>query len=186
MRRINKRLGFFMGFALIFLAALLGRTFYVQVVAAAALKNQADVQSTRTIKLDAPRGAIFDRNGEQLAISRTMATVYANPRQIEDPAAAAKKLAPIVGRTEEDLLAKLTKDSGFEYLARKIEPAKGEEAKALKLVGVGVCSEDKRFYPSGAVAPQLLGFVGTDNLGLAGVEYQYDDLLSGEPGELTW
>ena len=116
-----------MGFAIVFLAALLGRTFYVQVVAAAALKNQADVQSTRTIKLDAPRGAIFDRNGEQLAISQTMATVYANPKQIEDPAAAAKKLAPIVGRPEDDLLAKLTKDS-----VSSTSPARSSRPKARR------------------------------------------------------
>jgi cell division protein FtsI (penicillin-binding protein 3) len=185
MPRANKRLGLFMGLALFFLVALLGRTFYVQVVAAAALKDQADVQSTRTIKLAAPRGAIYDRNGEQLAISQTMATVFANPKQIKDPAGVARTLAPLVDRTEQELLAKLTRDSGFEYLARKIDVAKGQEVQALKIVGVGVCSEDKRLYPSGAVGPQLLGFVGTENTGLAGLEYQYEDLLSGEAGELT-
>lgn len=185
MHRANKRLGLFMGLALIFLVALFGRTFYVQVVTAAALKDKSEVQSTRTIKLAAPRGAIYDRNGEQLAISQTMATVFANPKQITDPAAVAKKLAPLVGCKEQELLAKLTRDSGFEYLARKIDAAKGQEVKALKIVGVGVCSEDKRLYPSGAVAPQLLGFVGTENVGLAGIEYQYEDMLSGEAGELT-
>ncbi len=174
-----------MGVALIFLVALFGRTFYVQVVAASALKDQGSVQSTRTIKLDAPRGAIYDRNGEQLAISQAMSTVFANPKQIKDPAAVAKQLSPLVDRTQQELLAKLTAGSGFEYLARKIDPAKGQAVKALKIPGVGVVSEDKRLYPSGAVAPQLLGFVGTENTGLAGMEYQYDDLLSGKPGEVT-
>lgn len=185
MRRMNKRLGLFIGLALLFLLGLFGRTFYVQVVAAPALRERADVQSTRTITLDAPRGTIYDRNGEQLAVSRKMATVYANPKQIVDPSAVAEQLAPIIGRSEEDLLAKLTKETGFEYLARKIEPEKGDEVKALEIPGVCVCSEDKRFYPSGAVAPQLLGFVGTDNTGLAGIEHEYDELLSGEPGSLT-
>jgi cell division protein FtsI/penicillin-binding protein 2 len=186
MRRANKRLALFMGLALVFLAGLLGRTFYVQVIAAPSLKGQADIQSTRAITLDAPRGAIYDRNGEQLAISQSMATVYANPKQVKDPAAAAHLLAPLVGRSEEDLLAKLTQDSGFEYLARKIDPGKGEEVKALKIPGVGVFSEDKRVYPCGALAPQLLGYVGMDNdKGLAGVEYEYNDLLKGEPGKLT-
>lgn len=185
MRRMNKRLGLFMGLALLFLLGLFGRTFYVQVVAAPALRERADVQSTRTITLDAPRGVIYDRNGEQLAVSRKMATVYANPQQIVDPAAVADRLAPIVGRSRDDLLAKLSKPTGFEYLARKIAPEKGEEVEALEIPGVRVCAEDKRFYPSGAVAPQLLGFVGTDNTGLAGVEHQYDELLSGQPGSLT-
>jgi cell division protein FtsI (penicillin-binding protein 3) len=185
MRRTNRRLALFMGLALLFLVALLGRTFYVQVIAAPALKDQAAEQSTRTITLAAPRGSIYDRNGQQLAISETMATVYANPKQIKDAAAVASALAPIVERSEQDLLAKLTKNSGFEYLARKIDPAKGAQVKALKLVGVGVLPEDKRLYPSGALAPQLLGFVGTDNEGLAGLEYEYNDLLEGEAGELT-
>jgi cell division protein FtsI/penicillin-binding protein 2 len=97
----------------------------------------------------------------------------------------AKQLAPLLGRTEEDLVAKMSKDSGFEYLARKIDFAVGQKVKDLKIKGIGVCSEDKRYYPAGALAPQLLGFVGTDNTGLAGVEYQYDAVLKGVPGELT-
>ncbi|MCL5734141.1 MAG: penicillin-binding protein 2 [Actinobacteria bacterium] len=185
MRRANKRLALFMGLAVLFLIALLGRAFYVQVVAASALKSQANVQSTRTITLAAPRGAIYDRDGVLLATSQPTATVYVNPRQVKDPAAVAKQLTPILGRSEQDLITRLTKDSGFEYLARKIELAKGEEVKELEIAGVGVCTEDKRLYPAGAVSPQLLGYVGTDNTGLAGVEYQYEERLSGEPGKLT-
>ena len=73
MSRTNKRLALFMGFALFFLVLLMGRTFYVQVIAAPALQNKAEVQSVHSIELDAPRGAIYDRNGEVLAMSRTMA-----------------------------------------------------------------------------------------------------------------
>jgi cell division protein FtsI/penicillin-binding protein 2 len=185
MRRANLRLAIFMGFALLFLLGLFGRTFYVQVIAAPALKEQGATQSVRTITLAASRGGIFDRNGEQLALSQSMATVYANPKQIKDPRTAAKQLAPLLGRTQDDLLAKLTKDSGFEYLVRKIDPSVGQKVKDLKIKGIGVCSEDKRYYPAGALAPQLLGFVGVDNTGLAGLEYQYEDVLKGVPGQLT-
>ena len=184
MGRTNKRLALFMGFALLFLAALLVRAFYVQVIAAPGLQEKADSQHIRTVQLDAPRGVIYDRDGERLAISQTMATVYANPSQIKDPAGVARRLAPILGSSREELLAKLTRESGFEYLARKIEQAAGQQVKDLKIPGVSVCSEDKRVYPKGALAPQLLGFVGTDNVGLAGVEKEYDQVLSGQPGSL--
>lgn len=173
-----------MGLAVLFLVGLLGRTFYVQVVAASDLKAKGQEQYSRTIELDAPRGVIYDRDGCKLAVSQTMATVYANPRQIDDPVATAKVLAVILERPVEELVERLESDAGFSYLARKIEPAKGAKVEALDLAGVFVCAEDKRVYPTGALAPQLLGFVGTDNIGLAGLEKEYDELLSGTPGTL--
>jgi cell division protein FtsI/penicillin-binding protein 2 len=185
MSRTNKRLALFMGFALFFLVLLMGRTFYVQVIAAPALQNKAEVQSVHSIELDAPRGAIYDRNGEVLAMSRTMASVYADPKQIKDPIAAAKQLAPVLGIAEEELVTKLSGDSAFRYLARKIDLAVGQRVTDLNIAGIGVCSEAKRVYPKGALAPQLLGLVGGDyDKGLAGLELQYDDELSGQNGEL--
>jgi cell division protein FtsI (penicillin-binding protein 3) len=184
MGRTNKRLALFMGLALMFLVLLLGRTFWVQVVAAPGLQARADDQSVRTIVLEAARGTIYDRNGESLAVSQTMASVYANPSQIEDPAAVAKQLAPVLGLAEEQLVTKLSGDSCFRYLARKIEQSVGAKVEQLDIVGIGVCPEVKRVYPKGALAPQLLGFVGGDeDKGLAGLELQYEDLLAGEPGE---
>jgi len=189
MGRLNKRLALFMGLAIVFLIILLGRTFYVQVVAAPALQETSQEQSTRVIQLDAPRGVIYDRNGEALAISETMSTVYANPPLIEDPIAAAEALAPILDRPEEEILSRLISDSGFRYLVRKVDPAVGDAVRELGIVGIGVCSEDKRVYPKGALAPQLLGFVGgskdrvTDS-GIAGLELQYEETLAGEPGEM--
>ncbi len=114
MGRTNRRLALFMGFALLFLGALLVRAFYVQVIAAPGLQEQADEQHIRTVQLDAPRGIIYDRDGEELAISETMATVYADPGQIKDPVAVAQRLAPILGRSPEELLAKLTSGSDCE------------------------------------------------------------------------
>jgi cell division protein FtsI (penicillin-binding protein 3) len=185
MRRVNKRLAFFMGPALIFFVLLFGRTFYVQVIAAPALQDQATGQIIRTVELDARRGTIYDRNGQPLAISRAMSTVQANPHQVEDPVATAGVLAPVLGLPEEELLEKLCSDTGFRYLARRIDPTIGAQVEALDLDGIDVVPEEKRVYPKGALAPQLLGFVGGDHYsGLAGLELQYDDLLAGEPGEL--
>ncbi len=184
LRPNNRRLALFMGFAVIFLAALFARTFYVQVVAAPDLQAKGQQQYSQTVKLDAPRGIIYDRDGCRLAVSQTMATVYANPRQVKDPSSTAEALAPILDRPVGELLEKLNEDSGFKYLVRKIKAAKGEEVKALELDGIFVCAEDKRVYPAGTLAPQVLGFVGTENTGLAGLEREYDDLLAGEAGAL--
>ncbi len=182
--RTQKRLALFMGLSVLFLVALFGRTFYVQVVAAPQWQEKADDQHVRSIELDAPRGNIYDRNGETLAISRTMASIYADPSQIQNPAKTASKLAEVLNLSVEEMLPKLSDtDSRFRYLIRRVDPSIGSRVKALKLKGIGVVSEPKRIYPKGALAPQLLGFVGgTDYVGMEGIEYQYDGLLSGKPG----
>jgi cell division protein FtsI (penicillin-binding protein 3) len=183
MRRSHRRLALFMGFSVFFLALLLARTFYVQVVAAPKLQEQGANQHVRSIALDAPRGTIFDRNGEAMAISRSMASIYADPQHVKDPAATAAKLAPILGMSKEDVLLKLAATSSFRYLARKVDPSIGTAVKNLKLAGIGILSEPKRIYPKGALAPQLLGFVGgTSYTGMEGLEYEYDSVLSGKAG----
>jgi cell division protein FtsI (penicillin-binding protein 3) len=186
MRRTNKRLGLFMGLAVLFFFGLFGRAFYVQVVAAPGLQKQAVEHTTRTVKLNARRGTIFDRNGSPLAISQAMSTVCANPSQITDASGTAEKLAPVLGVPEAELFEKLSSDAGFKYLARRIDPSVGAQVTALDLLGITVLSEDKRVYPKGMLAPQLLGYVGGDDyVGIAGIELQYDKVLLGTPGELT-
>jgi cell division protein FtsI (penicillin-binding protein 3) len=185
MSRTNRRLALFMGLAVLFLVALFARTFYVQVIAAPALQEKAVDQNTRVVELSAARGVIYDRNGQALAISETMATIYANPHNIVNAATTAAELAPVLGLPEEGILEKLSSDVSFRYLARKIDPAVGERVKALELDGIGVIAEDMRVYPKGALASQLLGFVGGDEYtGIAGLELQYNEQLSGKPGEM--
>ena len=111
MRLMNKRLGLFMGAAVLFLVFLFGRAFYVQVVAADSLSQQAARHTTRTIELNARRGTIYDRNGQPLAMSQAMSTVYATPSLVSDPLSAAGQLAPILDMTQEELLEKLDSDS---------------------------------------------------------------------------
>ena len=182
LRRTNKRIVLPMGFVLVFLVALFGRAFYLQVLAAPSLKAQAASQSDATLTLAAHRGNILDRNGQILACSEPMATVSADPRLVKDPAQTATALAPLLGVSEEELKTKLTGTGGFVYLARKIDPSIGQKVTALNLAGVDVTSEDLRVYPAKALAPQLLGFVNTDNKGVAGLEKQYDALLKGTAG----
>jgi cell division protein FtsI (penicillin-binding protein 3) len=182
-RRSHRRLALFMGLSVLFLVALFGKTFYVQVIAAPGLQQQADSQHIRSITLDAPRGTIFDRNGEALAISRSMASIYADPRHVIDVAKTASVLAPVLGVSKDDLLKKLEDTSSFRYLARKIDPSIGTTVKNLKLAGIGVLTEPKRIYPKGPLAPQLLGFVGGSKYaGMEGLEFEYDAVLSGKQG----
>jgi cell division protein FtsI (penicillin-binding protein 3) len=146
-------------------------------------RDRARSQHVRQFEVAPHRGLIYDRNGAELAVSERRATIYAAPSLVEDPRLAADQLAPLLGLELDTLREKLDGSGGFTYLARKIDPAVAEEVLALELRGVGVFPEEKRVYPRGSLAPQVLGFVGTDNVGLAGLEKQYDELLAGEAGE---
>jgi cell division protein FtsI (penicillin-binding protein 3) len=142
-------------------------------------------QRVRKVQLAAERGSVFDRNGHDLAASVPQQTVWANPRVVTDPAAYAAQLAPIVGGDEASLRDRLSQhDKGFVYVARKVDSATALKVKALALRGVDFVPESKRFYPDGSLAGPLLGFVGTDNSGLGGLESQYNGQLAGKRGEL--
>lgn len=181
-RRQNLRLFTFVAGLVLCLGALFSRAYYLQVVKAADYKVLAQQQQVREFTVAARRGDIRDRTGAELAISKRMATVSVNPRLVTDPERAASGLAAVLGLNEADILSLLKSDSGFKYIARKIEPKLGAQVRLLMLKGVDVTPEDKRVYPRGALAPQLLGYVGTENKGLAGLEIQYDDLLKGSAG----
>lgn len=142
-------------------------------------------QRVRTLNLAAERGSVFDRNGHDLAASVPQQTVWANPRVVKDPAGYAAQLAPLVGADEASLRDRLAdRNKGFVYVARKMDAATALKVKALALPGVDFAPESKRFYPDGSLAGPVLGFVGTDNNGLAGLESQYETRLSGKRGVL--
>lgn len=134
--------------------------------------------------LDGHRGFIFDRNGYELAISVEVPSLYAHPKQIEDKRAVAKQLGEVLGVNPDTLFAKLEKDRAFVWLDRKITPAQGDAIRELKLRGVGLKRASKRYYPAQDIAGQIIGFAGTDNVGLAGVESAFDDELRGGVIEL--
>ena len=158
----------------------------VQAVSAAQYKKLGANQRIRKITLAAERGAIFDRNGVDLALSVNQQTVWANPKVVTDPAGYAAKLAPVLGVDQKALADRLgDKQYAFVYVARRVDDATADAVKKLNLEGVDFVPESKRFYPSGTLAAPLLGNVGIDNNGLAGLEVQYDKSLTGKPGELT-
>lgn len=183
LRHTNRRLRASVVFVVLGFLMLSGRAFYLQVVQAAELRTAADQQHVREAKLPAGRGVIYDRAGAELAVSKRMASVVANPYLVDDPEKTAKSLATTLGVPEPQLLAGLTRKGGYSILARTVEPSVAERALSLGLHGVEVRPTDKRVYPKGALAPQLLGCVGANGKGLAGLELEYQEVLAGQPGE---
>lgn len=151
------------------------------------LSKLAEQQQTRMVDLPAHRGAILDRDGQELAVGTPQQTVYATPRMLDDPVAAARGLCAALHITRKKerraLEAALSnRESGFAYVARKVDPKLAKEALALDLPGVGAYGEEKRSYPMKGSAAQVVGFAGVDNNGIAGIELQYDAQLSGKAG----
>jgi cell division protein FtsI (penicillin-binding protein 3) len=135
--------------------------------------------------LPGDRGDIFDRNGEELAISLNAPMVYADPLLVTDPATEAEALAPVLGVEVADVQALLATEGRFVYLARQTTEDVAQQVRALGLDGVFIDEEPQRFHPAGqALGRGVLGFVGFDNQAWSGLEVQYDNTLAGIPGEL--
>lgn len=171
----------------IFLAAfgLVGlRLVWVQAIAAPKLAEKAFNQRLKDIELPPRRGTIYDREGEPLAVSIEAKTVFVSPNQIKDKEGVAKALQSTLGGDIKTYRKKLAKDSGFEYIARRVDMDRATALQNLELEGVGFLDDYRRMYPSGELACQILGFVGIDDRGLAGIEAEYDEVLGGVPGVL--
>jgi len=164
------------------LSAILVRLLQLQVRDARTYRTLAWAQRVRTIDLPASRGSILDRNGQELALSLPARAVYAQPQLVSDPGGEARKLAAALGLAAADVRTVFKKPDPFVYLARGVDPATAAALERLDLPGIGFLPETKRYYPGGALAPQLLGFVGVDGTGLAGLEQQYQTVLAGRPG----
>jgi cell division protein FtsI (penicillin-binding protein 3) len=181
---VEKRIGLLFAMFLVLLSIAALRATWLGTVRSGSLSDRAVSQQIENVDDPAQRGTIYDRNGVELAVSEDSTTVFANPMQIKDPAKVAAQLAPLMGVKEDELLRKLSdRTTGFVYLRRKMDPTAGEKVVKLKIPGIGTTSEPKRVYPQGYLASQVLGMVGTDNDGLAGLEYAHDDTLRGHDGE---
>ena len=119
----------------------------------------------------------------ELAVSEDAVTVFAHPFLIDDPARVSARLAPLLGVSEDELLKKLSdRKSTFVYLRHKMDPSVGHQIAQLKIEGIETVIEPKRSYPQGYLASQVLGEVGSENTGLAGLEYSQEDTLGGHDG----
>ena len=162
------------------------RLYQVQVVEAKGLAEQGTDQRLTQRTLAPQRGNIFDRNGDPLAMTVESKSIYANADEVTDPVFVAQQVGGLVGRDPTALLADLESGSGFVYIKRQVELDLAEQILSLGLPGVAAHEEAKRVYPTGSVASHVVGFVNVDGVGSEGIEYEFDDLLSGVPGSLTF
>lgn len=165
------------------LGVVLGRVVYLQGVASGRLRELALRQQVATVSVPASRGRIYDREGRELAVNVTRDSVYAVPAAIPDPQQFARRVAPVLGRSVQQVVDRVRSGGHFVWLARQVPPATSAQLRSLGLKGqLGFEQEEKRVYPAGSLASHVLGFTGVDNQGLAGVELQYEEALRGRPG----
>lgn len=166
-------------------AALAARAVYLQVFAADYLQAQGNSRHLRVAADSAHRGMILDRNGEPLAISTPVDSVWADPTELAGQRARWPALARVLELNPRELAAQLQRQAGreFMYLKRHVAPELAQRAMALAIPGVALQREYRRYYPSGAVTGHVVGFTNVDDAGQEGVELAYDDWLRARPGE---
>ncbi len=180
------RIATLLAFFLVLFIALASRAFQLQLLFNKELKALAEKQHTQTLLLQPDRGIIFDRNGEKLAATIMVDSVFADPAKIENPAEAAGRLAAILQVDRAVIQKKLSGTKNFSWVTRRIAPERARLVQELGIDGIFLVKEPKRFYPSGELAGHLIGFVGLDATGLEGLELKYDRYLKGQPEKLLW
>jgi cell division protein FtsI/penicillin-binding protein 2 len=185
-RRANRRIrALLLLFGLAF-CAVLGRAVWIQAVDGPSYDALASRQHRETIVLPAGRGTIYDRTGEPLAIGEQATTIYADPSNVTDP----KRAAVAAGKAldlDPNELYPLFRDptKGFVYVQRKADPIAAAELERQRIPGLGFYAEERRTYPQGEVAAHVIGYAGTDNRGLEGIERELDSQLAGRAGYET-
>ncbi|WP_153446066.1 penicillin-binding transpeptidase domain-containing protein [Vibrio algicola] len=189
---ITWRYNLVLGFVVLALLTLIGRTAYIQVIQPDQLIEQANMRSVRVKAIPTARGIVSDRNGEPLAVSVPVQAVWADPYTIFkehglDEIQRWYALANVLGLDQKGLVAKIEKNKRrrFIYLQRQVSPAMSKYVRELKLPGIGLKDESRRFYPSGEVSAHIIGVTGIDGHGLEGLEKSYDNWLTGEAGKRT-
>ena len=158
---------------------------WIQLVQGDELAERMRLQVGEDYSLQSPRGAIIDRNGRELAVSTMTKSLFVDPNHVEDPETLAADLAPLIGKTEEEILDDIAVGGGFSWIKRRMEHSESEAVRKLireKSYGscLGFREEAKRYYPNDVLAANVLGFVGTDDKGLDGIEQAMDKYIKGE------
>lgn len=178
------RARFVLALFLLSFAAVAGRSGYLQAVRTAFLQEKGEARYARVIEVPATRGRILDRNGEALAISTPVKSVWAMPEELEADRRQRAALARALGMSLAALERKLAEGAGrdFVYLKRQVPPETASKVAALKLPGVFEHREYRRYYPGGEVTAHVVGFAGVDDSGQEGMELAYESRLSGTAG----
>lgn len=181
----NKRLWLVFSAAFLGAAIIVINLFRVQVVRHKHYLAEAERQHKQKIVLPARRGHIFDRNGEPLAVSAEGLNIYAVPEEITDKSRVASVLAGQLGIEAHTVLNRISNDRPFVMIQQKVNPLEVTKLREMKLPGIGFIPSSKRYYPRHTLAAQLIGYVGIDEEGLTGLEFQYDKIMRGAPGWLV-
>lgn len=166
---------------------LSARAAYIQIIEPDVLIEQGDNRTMRTRNTPVHRGIITDRNGQQLAVSVPVRAIYADPKIISQNNGLNDRrrweaLAEVLGRDAADLISSVSNPARrFVYIQRQVSPAMAEFVSQLKLPGVYLRNESRRYYPSGEVSSHLIGFTNVDDIGIEGIEKLYNEKLSGTP-----
>jgi len=170
--------------AFLWFGVVLARLVELQVVRHGELAQRAQRQQQRTLEVTPKRGVLYDRNRHELAVSIAVDSVFAIPSEVDDPDTAARRIAPVLGLEPAAVEDRLRSDRSFVWIKRKLTAEESARVQALSLPGIYTQPEHKRFYPKRELAAHVLGFVGMDEDGLAGLELALDDQIRGRPQRL--
>jgi len=180
----NHRLYLLGGLLLLWFGVICLRLVYLQIFRYGDFEQRAEHQQQRSINVSAKRGIIYDRQGHELAMSIQVDSAFAVPTEIPDLPNTISLITRITGEDARMVLADCRAHKTFCWVARKGSAETIERIRSLNLQGIHFQKESKRFYPKRELAAQVLGYVGTDDEGLSGIEREYDEQLQGKPGKM--
>lgn len=176
---MKTRIILFTCLVIVWSGALGARLYELQIRRHEEFSRRAASQQQRVVEVSAPRGTVYDARGRDLAVSVEVESVYAVPRELADPTAAAGTLSSLLDLELQPLADRLRSDREFVWVARKLDPDLAGKVRALDLDGVYFLLESRRYYPMRSLAAQVLGYVGMDDEGLAGLEARYEEIVRG-------
>lgn len=181
---VRIRIKLFLCLLLLLFVIVAGRILWIQLVLGDTLAERAQVQVRDEFILQSPRGTIYDRNDRQLAVSLITKSLFIDPNSVREPERFVSELAAIIGLSEETIYERIAQGGGFVWLKRCMPNEEYEQVRQLirdrELNCLGFEDESKRFYPNDMLAANVLGFVGTDDIGLDGIEHSCDDIIRGK------
>ena len=188
----KKRIRIMLFIVIIIFIILLIRLFWIQVIQGKRLKQMAQEQQNLDREISAKRGVIYDRNGEILAMSASSEMITINPNNIpkENKELVARKISEVLEIDYEKILKKVNRNSSIEIIGKKIEKEKSNVLRQWMIEnnidqGINIDEDTKRYYPYSKLASQIIGFCGSDNQGLNGIEAKYDEILKGKKGSIS-
>ncbi len=182
---VKARLLKFGGFLFVWAVLIVVRLAYLQLLHYGEWVQRAQRQQQRTVEISPQRGIIYDRNGQELAMTVQVDSVFAVPSEVPDQKTTASLLAKLVGDDPDSVLERMQSQKNFAWIARKVDGETAARIKSLGLRGIYFQKELKRFYPKKTLAAQVLGYVGMEDTGLAGIEHLYQGQLNGVKGRVV-